>query len=325
MEHTLKISILLLLFTLNAYSSEDLECTMKIGGKEISINVPVNLPGENLEPQVLIHKENKAVFSAEYVLGVEAVRLNLDFKTKKKNSKKSLKVTKTSFVFEKHARKKYVKCEFDSLFNDDITRMTKVFKLAKDNVNAFYGNERLVYFAARRDRLKLFNYLYELGANPVLLNNNGNNALVGSVLSGNLEMVKVLVTKHQEVVNQLNSKEWTPLMFAANLGNPKITKTLLEAGALLNNQDKLGRTALMLAAKKGYVEVAKSLIESGASLDLKRTNGMTAYMLAHKYGFSSIEKALLKAGASSNLTNENSNSYLSDDWDWDPENEDFTF
>jgi hypothetical protein len=296
---------------------------MKIGGKELSVDVPVKLPSEEAEQKTMEYKKSKAVISASYTLGRDVVRLNLNFKTKKKNTNKTYKVTKTSFVFEKHARNKYVKCEFDSLFNDDITRMTQVFKLAKGDANAFYGKERLINWAARRGRVNLFNYLYGLGANPVLLNNNGSNGLVAAILSNNQELVNLMVKNHPEMVNQVNRKSWTPLMYASNVGKEDMVKLLVDAKATLNNQDELGRTALMLTVKKGHEDALKILVEAGANLDIRRTNGMTAYMLAHKYGFSSIEKLLLKAGASSNLENGNPGSYLSDEWDWDPENDDF--
>ncbi len=318
----MKTTFLLLLFlSLNTYSSEYVECTMKIGGKELSVDVPVTLPSEKSVEKVMEYKKSKAVMSASYVLGRDVVKLDLSFTTKKKNTNKTYKMTKTSFLFEKHARNKYVKCEFDSLFNDDITRMTQVFKLAKEDANSFYGSERLTYWAARRGRANLFHFLYKLGANPVLLNNNGNNALVGAILSNNQELVNFMLENHPEMVNQVNAKGWTPLMYASNKGKAEMVQLLVEADATFNNQDELGRSALMLAAKRGHTETVKVLVNAAAKLDLKRTNGMTAFMLAHKYGFSFIEKLLLGAGASANLINDNTGSYLSDDWDWDPEND----
>lgn len=55
------------------------------------------------------------------------------------------------------------------------------------------------------------------------------------------------------------------LAFLTNNGNPEVGKTLLERGAVVNQQDKFGRTALIHCAfHQSHNDLAKVLLEHGA-------------------------------------------------------------
>ena len=53
-------------------------------------------------------------------------------------------------------------------------------------------------------------------------------------------------------------------MFAAKNGHTESLKTLIEAGADVNAEDKYGNTALSYARGNGYTEIADLLKEAGA-------------------------------------------------------------
>ncbi len=91
------------------------------------------------------------------------------------------------------------------------------------------------------------------------------------------------------------------LFVAAKEGNLSEVKRLLENGANVNCENKLGWTALMLAAWKGHSEVAKVLLDNGANVN--KGGAWTALMAAAWKGHSKVVKVLLNNGADVNYEN----------------------
>lgn len=121
------------------------------------------------------------------------------------------------------------------------------------------------------------------------------------------ELVRLLIDKGAMIDSQDDWILWdgklhesggnTALMLA--IGFPKFTytesaKILIEKGAKIDIQNKLGYTALMLSVHN--TEVAKILIDKGAKIDITTKHGETALMLAAgKY--TEVVKLLLDKGA----------------------------
>ena len=58
-----------------------------------------------------------------------------------------------------------------------------------------------------------------------------------------------------------------------------------------------GVTALMMAADEGHIESVRTLLDAGADVNEKNNNDYTALMLAKEQGHTEIAEILRKAGA----------------------------
>ena len=67
----------------------------------------------------------------------------------------------------------------------------------------------------------------------------------------------------KKLLNEIDSADRTPLMYAAAKGNIKTARALLELGAKINARNSTGDTALRVAASDGTLEVARLLLEAG--------------------------------------------------------------
>ncbi|KAI8098411.1 uncharacterized protein B0P05DRAFT_521825 [Gilbertella persicaria] len=71
----------------------------------------------------------------------------------------------------------------------------------------------------------------------------------------------------------------TPLIYASCFGKLETVKFLLEVGAKVDVQDKIGWTALMWATTNGHSQIAQVLLEHSASFETKSKSGRTIYDL----------------------------------------------
>jgi ankyrin repeat protein len=98
--------------------------------------------------------------------------------------------------------------------------------------------------------------------------------------------------------NAANRYGVTPLMLAAENGNPRIAIALLQAGADANGQLPSGETVLMTAARTGSEDVVKALLQHGADPNIaERTQGETALMWAVAENHPRAARALIEGGA----------------------------
>jgi len=80
----------------------------------------------------------------------------------------------------------------------------------------------------------------------------------------------------------------TPLMVAAEVGNPRIVDIILSHNPDVNKQNKKGETALMIAAETGQLEICKKLVSHRARVAIRNDDGNTAGSLASKFGHTKI-------------------------------------
>jgi ankyrin repeat protein len=149
-------------------------------------------------------------------------------------------------------------------------------------------------------------------------------ALASAATYGDAELVRLLIANGADVNYREERKRQTVLMLAAFLGfyvecgndplvtsyggNTEIIKSLLDAGARINEQDDEGNTALMLASRCARNHNVKLLLEAGANVDVQNRYGWTALIYAansngsyNEANLIEIIKGLLAAGATVNV------------------------
>lgn len=154
----------------------------------------------------------------------------------------------------------------------------------------------------------------------------GETPLIASIISGNIELVKLLLKQTDIDIEGADSRGWTALIHAVDQCgcNPKqedlclpIIQLLLENGANVNAQDTTsGQTVLMFAFKGDHPEKTVALLlntQSKINLELKDNSGNTALIHAlpiegslgsirHLNNRAQVIKLLLDRGAKADMT-----------------------
>ncbi|MGH8809670.1 MAG: ankyrin repeat domain-containing protein [Noviherbaspirillum sp.] len=143
--------------------------------------------------------------------------------------------------------------------------------------------------ALREESMKVFEVL--LNARDIDLEAkvfNGDNALMIACYKQNKAAVEALLAKGAEV----NRPGWTPLHYAAAIGNNQIVQILLDRYAYIDAESPNKTTPIMMAARGGHIMTVKLLLDEGADATLKNDLGMTAIDFAEKHEFKDIAEGL---------------------------------
>ncbi|XP_056290487.1 ankyrin repeat and SAM domain-containing protein 6-like isoform X2 [Pseudoliparis swirei] len=97
---------------------------------------------------------------------------------------------------------------------------------------------------------------------------------------GNSQLVKEILEEDPTQVNSSNQEGASPLMIAAVSGQLEVVQLMVEKNADINKQDGVhGWTALMQATYHGNKDIVKYLLGQGADVNLRAKNGYTAFDL----------------------------------------------
>jgi ankyrin repeat protein len=121
-----------------------------------------------------------------------------------------------------------------------------------------------LFRAAKENDVGLLQEAIKAGDDVNVRDDEGKTALILAVEKNCAEIVKALVARKKDVVDD-----------SGKIIQPKID---------LNAKDSDGNTALMLAAKKGHLEVVQELMKAGADVTVKCRFGETALMMAAMAG-----------------------------------------
>jgi len=126
--------------------------------------------------------------------------------------------------------------------------------------------------------------------------------LSAATRTGNLEIVKLLISKGGDIKRNING-EGTPLITAAAFDHINLIEYFLAQGANPNSSSAKYGNALIIAANKGHIETVKFLITKGARVNEIFTNHGSALIAASHNGHIETIKYLLLNDADINAQN----------------------
>lgn len=98
-------------------------------------------------------------------------------------------------------------------------------------------------------------------------------------------------------VNATLANATTSLMKASHVGDDRIARLLIAAGARVNARNDDGNNALWLACVGNHLDLIDTLVEAGIDIDNRNDNGATALMYAASSGKAGVVERLLAKGA----------------------------
>ena len=154
--------------------------------------------------------------------------------------------------------------------------------------------ENLLEYNFGRGNIDIVEYLMSIFSDR---NDYGYNQLHLMVTSQKKEAEKNLEIKNKMSLNKCNQMHITPVHLACINPNEKILQKIIDNGAELNFQDKLGRKPISYAALCKSSGPLKLLIENNCNINDRDNAGYTPLILACKRGRYENVKILLEQGA----------------------------
>jgi len=126
--------------------------------------------------------------------------------------------------------------------------------------------------------------------------------LIDAIVSSDQALAKKIIEddKFKISISETDSRQATPLMYAAYLGSIDIVNLLLKSGASAKLLDASSNNALNYAIEEGYTGIAKLLVMKGN--ELSRAETARSLMFAIARGRSDIALYLIEKGVNVNYT-----------------------
>jgi ankyrin repeat protein len=174
------------------------------------------------------------------------------------------------------------------------------------NVNAVndYGATPL-WLACTNGNAAMVERLLAAGANANAALASGETALMRCARTGNADAVKSLLRRGADVNAKDKEQQQTALMWAVAQKHAAAAQALIEGGADIHARSKGGFTPLLFAARVGDVDSARVLLAKGAKLNEPGPEGMTPLVLASAGGQEEMGIFLLEQGADPNIADSN--------------------
>jgi len=125
---------------------------------------------------------------------------------------------------------------------------------------------------------------------------NSETSLISAAEEGDIKTVKMLLENGADIEAK-NNEDYTALIYAARDGHTDMVKLLVTKGADIEAKNDRGVTPLFVAAINGQLDSVKILIEAGANIHVKNRAGKTAQMRAEEQGHTEVVEYLKKYAA----------------------------
>jgi ankyrin repeat protein len=189
-------------------------------------------------------------------------------------------------------------------WNDLDTADLLIRALANVSATNDYGTTPLSLACTNGSAL-MVEKLLVAGANPNAALPTGETVLMTCAHTGNVEAVKLLLGHGADVNAKESRRGQTALTRAVAEKHADVAKVLIEHGAEAHVRTNGGFTPLLFAARVGDVESAKLLLEGGADVNEVTSDSMSALVLASASGQEAVAIFLLEKGANPNAADAN--------------------
>lgn len=194
-----------------------------------------------------------------------------------------------------------------TVFNGDLAGTKALIDLGI-NLNAVnnQGLSPLMVAATQNDK-EMVELLLSGNASPLLKTSDGSSAFTMATSSGRKVVALIIAEasvlhamaayQPEELVDYLrkgayidirNGAGYTPLIFAASIGNSTMVEVITKMGADCNRAENDGWTALHFAAAAGYESIVKVLLKANAAPGITTNDGRSARSMAEVAGFTKI-------------------------------------
>ena len=180
------------------------------------------------------------------------------------------------------------------------------------NVNATNSKHETALSVAFSNRNEdAISALVSAGADPNIVDDDGDTGLHKAVFPGFSEKVLQALVSHNANVNATSQENQTAVLLACAYGQDSKTRVLLDAGADPNIANTHGNTCLHYAADDDCPkDVLQAIIAHGADVNAQNQMNQTALLLACEKGDTDIITILLNAGADPNIADMHGNTCL---------------
>ena len=120
----------------------------------------------------------------------------------------------------------------------------------------------VLHFSAINGGSKLVNFFMNKIADLHIKTRSGGNCLHIAAITGNLNLCKKLVDKHNIDVHVADNNGFTALHYSAEVGNYQLVKFFVDKGTDIQIKTDNGMNCLHIAASKGYSDLCKRLINN---------------------------------------------------------------
>ncbi len=163
--------------------------------------------------------------------------------------------------------------------------------------------------AVRKERKATVEALISMGANVNTTNAIGSTPLHFAAISGNLDIVRLLLENGAEVNAKTNGGDLpgvTPIHAAAFEGQTRIVELLLVKGADINAVTQSGYTPLRRSVDQGDLVMAKLLLEKGGNIETTDKYGLTLLHIVAQTDQIELAEFLIEKGVEINARDKNS-------------------
>ncbi|XP_046582590.1 putative ankyrin repeat protein RF_0381 [Haliotis rubra] len=168
-----------------------------------------------------------------------------------------------------------------------------------------------VLLAADVGNIEVFDILVNKGADLSVVDKDGESILHLAIRERNVKMVNYILTQDMADIDSKGSKDMTPVLLEAYMGNIEVFDILVNKGANLSVVNEDGDNVLHLAIRGENVKMVNYILTQDiVDINSKGFEDMTPVLLALDVGSTEIFDILVNKGADLSVVNEDEESIL---------------